>query len=87
MCVPECRYGHLVHAGACRGQKRASGSLEMELQAVVIRVLGETSISGRAASALSFQACSPALPTIVFCYSTSVRIDSLPMLRTGNVAP
>lgn len=52
MCVPEYRYGHLIHAGTCRGQKRASGSLEMELRAVVIWVLGETCNFGRAASVL-----------------------------------
>lgn len=85
--MPVCTYGPHVHAGTCRCQKRASsGSLEMKLQAVVTWVLGETRTSARAACVLSFRAFSLALPAIVFCYSTSVSIDSLSMVRAGDMA-
>jgi hypothetical protein len=33
--LPACVYVHRVHAGAFRGQKGASGSLELKLQMVV----------------------------------------------------
>ena len=41
MYVPEWIYVHYMYASACRGQKRVSGLLKLELQAIVLPDAGK----------------------------------------------
>lgn len=64
MCMPTSLYGHHMPAGTCRGQKRASDPLEVELKAVVSCLVGELGTKpvppGRNTSALKHRPITPA---------------------------
>lgn len=80
MCMPLCRYMH-KGAGACRGQQRASGHLELELQ------------PGRDQQNASTRYELPGSPNNQYCYSVTLTIllqkekHVFPMVATTNCPP